>query len=88
MDRIENDQSTNSPLLRVFVAAGTRSLNIYLRRIEGLQTRRLLERIYEADEMGSGVYIPGFIKIGSAIQKLTWGLRNPSFILFKTKKAG
>jgi hypothetical protein len=32
-------------------------------------------RIYEAIELGSGAmtYIPGYVNIGSGIQKLMWG---------------
>jgi hypothetical protein len=53
-----------------------------------------------AVEMGSGamIYIPSFIKIGSAIRKLmgegdtrtqtAWRSRKPTFILSKIRKVG
>jgi hypothetical protein len=48
-----------------------------------------------AFEMGSGamIYVPSFIKTGSAIQKLIWGviqtawwLQKPTFIILKLGK--
>jgi hypothetical protein len=40
-----------------------------------IQTERLMRRIYEnAVEIGSGAIISSFVKIGSGIQKLIWGV--------------
>jgi hypothetical protein len=72
MDRVENVASKNSSIVAsVFVAAATFLPSRCISRIVGY-TDRWKGFMKYADVMGSGVmiYIPCFIKTGSAIQKL------------------
>jgi branched-subunit amino acid transport protein len=80
MDHIENDASNSSSVVAcIFVAAATFLLSRCLATIRGYTYRYTdwWERFMKyAVEMGSVaiVYIPSFIKSGSSIQKLMWGI--------------
>jgi hypothetical protein len=75
MDPIENDTSNNSFIVAcVFIAKITFLRDRCLATVGGLhiETHRLMGGIYEVGRW-DGIYIPVFIKIGSAITKLVRG---------------
>jgi prolyl-tRNA synthetase len=78
MDRIENDASNSSSIVACLFIAAVNVFTELLPSNDGrihIQTHRLMGFVKYTTEMVSGamIYIPSFIKIGSAIQKLIRG---------------